>query len=81
VMIDALLAKVHELVRQRVQDGPPPFPPSMFKQTGKKGKGANNYSVKDMLDYLESLTDPDQVDVERRAEHNGLRVRRDPREL
>jgi len=33
----------------------------MFKQTGKKGKGANNYSVKDMLDYLESLTDPDQV--------------------
>lgn len=61
VMIDALLAKVHELVRQRVQDGPPPFPPSMFKQSGKKGKGANNYSVKDMLDYLESLTDPDQV--------------------
>jgi len=30
---------------------------------------------------LRRLTDPDQVDVERRAEHNGLRVRRDPREL
>jgi uncharacterized protein len=30
---------------------------------------------------MRRLTDPDQVDVERRAEHNGLRVRRDPREL
>ena len=30
---------------------------------------------------LRRLTDPDQVDVERRAEHNGLRIRRDPREL
>jgi predicted glycosyltransferase len=27
------------------------------------------------------IGDPDQVDVERRAEHNGLRIRRDPREL
>jgi Lon protease-like protein len=60
VVIDALLAKVHELVRQRVQDGPPPFPPSILKQGGKKSK-ANKYSPKDMLDYLESLTDADQV--------------------
>jgi uncharacterized protein len=30
---------------------------------------------------LRRLTDPDEVDVERRAEHNGLRIRRDPREL
>jgi predicted glycosyltransferase len=30
---------------------------------------------------MRRLTDPDQVDFERRAEHNGLRVRRDPREL
>lgn len=61
VMIDALLAKVHELVRLRVEDGPSPFPFPMFKQTGKKTKATTKYSVKDMLDYLESLTDPDQV--------------------
>jgi predicted glycosyltransferase len=30
---------------------------------------------------LRRLTDPDQVQVERRDEHGGLRVRRDPREL
>ncbi len=28
---------------------------------GKKAKNNPNYSVKDMLDYLENLTDPDQV--------------------
>ena len=61
VMIDALLAKVHELVRQRVEDGSLPFPFPMFKQAGKKAKNNPNYSVKDMLDYLENLTDPDQV--------------------
>jgi uncharacterized protein len=30
---------------------------------------------------LRKLTDPDEVRVERRGEHGGLRVRRDPREL
>jgi hypothetical protein len=30
---------------------------------------------------LRRLTDPDEVRVERRSEHGGLRVRRDPREL
>jgi uncharacterized protein len=30
---------------------------------------------------LRRLTDPDEVLVERRSEHNGLRIRRDPREL
>jgi len=30
---------------------------------------------------LRRLTDPDEVEVERRTEHNGLRVRRDRREL
>jgi uncharacterized protein len=30
---------------------------------------------------LRRLTDPDEVEVERRTKHNGLRVRRDPREL
>jgi hypothetical protein len=30
---------------------------------------------------LRRLTDPDEVSVERRERHDGLRVRRDPREL
>jgi len=30
---------------------------------------------------LRRLTDPDEVSLERRSEHGGLRVRRDPREL
>ena len=30
---------------------------------------------------MRRLTDPDEVSVERRSEHGGLRVRRDPREL
>jgi predicted glycosyltransferase len=30
---------------------------------------------------LRRLTDPDEVRVERRSEHDGLRIRRDPREL
>jgi hypothetical protein len=30
---------------------------------------------------LRRLTEPDEVRVERRGEHSGLRVRRDPRQL
>jgi ATP-dependent Lon protease len=62
VMIDALLAKVHELVRQRLELGPSPFPFPMANKPGKKSKGGETkYSAEDMLDYLENLSDPDQV--------------------
>jgi uncharacterized protein len=63
VMIDALLAKVHELVRQRLELGPSPFPFPMTNKPGKKSKGGEpaKYSAEDMLDYLENLSDPDQV--------------------
>jgi ATP-dependent Lon protease len=63
VVIDALVAKVHELVEERIRLGPFPFPFSAFKNAGassKKGK-ATKFSPKEILDYLESLTDPDQM--------------------
>jgi ATP-dependent Lon protease len=63
VMIDALVAKVHELVEERVRLGPFPFPFSAFKNaSGPKKKGATSkFSAREILDYLESLTDPDQM--------------------
>ena len=63
VVIDALVAKVHELVEERIRLGPFPFPFSAFQNTGsakKKGHAAK-FSAKEILDYLESLTDPDQM--------------------
>jgi ATP-dependent Lon protease len=62
VAIDALLAKVHELVEERLQHGPFPFPFSTFQQSGKKTAGSpSSFSPKEILDYLESLPDADQV--------------------
>lgn len=66
VVIDALLAKVHELVEERLELGPFPFPFSTFKNPqggGKKapaGKQAN-FTPKEILEYLEGLPDADQV--------------------
>ena len=61
--IDALVAKVHELVDERIRLGPFPFPFSAIKQAapGKKKKSAPKFTGKDVLNYLESLADPDQV--------------------
>ena len=65
VAIDALLAKVHELVEERLQHGPFPFPFSTFQQPagpGKKhGSSPPSFTPKEILDYLESLPDADQV--------------------
>jgi ATP-dependent Lon protease len=64
VVIDALLAKVHELVEERLELGPFPFPFSTFKnQTAPKKKGTqpSSFTPKEILDYLESLPDADQV--------------------
>jgi hypothetical protein len=63
VVVDALVAKVHELVEERVRLGPFPFPFSAFKSSDeakKKGKAAK-FTPKEILDYLESLADPDQL--------------------
>lgn len=65
VAIDALLAKVRELVEERLELGPFPFPFSTFKNPEgapkKKSAKPASFSSKDILDYLESLPDADQV--------------------
>src|SRR5258706_2776797 len=65
VVIDALVAKVHELVRHRIQIGPCPFPFPLLKNTSEqKAKIAAEdpkFSTNDVLDYLENLSDADQV--------------------
>jgi ATP-dependent Lon protease len=64
VMVDALLAKVHELVQQRLENGPFPFPFPVVKPSGKsKPSPANTPSLtaKEILHYLENLPDADQV--------------------
>ena len=54
IMIDALVAKVHELVTRRLQLGPCLFP---IVQKGPQSKK----TMKEMLKYLESLPDADQL--------------------
>jgi Lon protease-like protein len=64
VMVDALLAKVHELVQQRLENGPFPFPFPVVKQSGKQKSSAAktpNLTAKEILNYLENLPDADQV--------------------
>ena len=63
VAIDALVAKVQELVEERIRLGPFPFPFSAFKPGNgtKKKSGSPKFSAKEILEYLESLADPDQV--------------------
>jgi ATP-dependent Lon protease len=64
VVIDALLAKVHELVKQRIEMGPFPFPFPVVKQAGgskNKNAASAKFSMKEILSYLESLPDADQV--------------------
>ena len=61
--IDTLVEKVHELVDERIRLGPFPFPFSAFKQApaAKKKSGQPKFTGKDVLNYLESLDDPDQI--------------------
>src|SRR5262245_14504851 len=65
VVIDALVAKVHELVEDRIRIGPFPFPCSACSNVaGPKKKGGSTpsqFSPKEILDYLESLEDADQL--------------------
>src|SRR5688572_8757665 len=62
VMVDALLAKVHELVEQRIKLGPSPgFPP--FKTPGSKKKTDPKLpnSIPEIMQYLENLPDAETV--------------------
>jgi ATP-dependent Lon protease len=63
VVIDALVAKVHELVEERIRLGPFPFPFSTLQNVGhgKKKGGKTNFSPEKVVDYLSSLPDADQV--------------------
>lgn len=64
VAIDALVAKVHELVEERVRLGPFPFPFSTLKNPDAEKKAAgekSQFTAREILDYLESLPDADQV--------------------
>jgi ATP-dependent Lon protease len=65
IVIDALVAKVQELVRKRIDVGPCPFPFPVLKgsaqQSAKENADAPKFSAKDVLDYLENLPDADQV--------------------
>jgi Lon protease-like protein len=64
--IQALVAKVHSLVEERIGLGSFPLPFSAFQNSaafpGKSGgSGKTQFSPKEILDYLESLQDPDQL--------------------
>ena len=64
VAIDALVAKVHELVDERVRFGPFPFPFSTLKNPDVEKKVTSEktqFTAREILDYLESLPDADQV--------------------
>ena len=63
--IQGLVAKVHALVEERVGLGSFPLPFSAFQNSaafpGKSASGKTKFSSKEILDYLESLEDPDQL--------------------
>ncbi|MBI3849515.1 MAG: LON peptidase substrate-binding domain-containing protein [Verrucomicrobia bacterium] len=65
VAVDALMAKVRELLEERMRLGLPfPFPVISQSKTTKKfadHPAPANFSFKDVLDYLDKLTDPEQA--------------------
>ena len=65
VTVDALMAKVRELLEERMRLGLPfPFPVIAQSETTKQfadKPATHNFSYKDVLDYLDKLTDPEQA--------------------
>jgi ATP-dependent Lon protease len=62
VVVDALTAKVHELVRQRLALGPLPFPFPVVKNLGAKAKvKPGGVTSGEILRYLEHLPNADQL--------------------
>lgn len=59
VVVDALIAKVRELIEERVALGIG-FPPPVAKKS-KSSEPLPQISAKDVLQYLDKLTDPEQV--------------------
>ena len=64
VRVDALLAKVHELVEQRIKLGPSPnFPPFKTPGASKKKTGAADApnALPEIMEYLQNLPDAETV--------------------
>jgi ATP-dependent Lon protease len=64
VKVDALVAKVRELLEERIELGLPfPFPVmSPEKSSGSKENSTSpSFSPKEILSYLDSITDPEQA--------------------
>lgn len=65
VVLDALTAKVFELVQLRLESGPSPFPLALPKAPGAEPTAdaaeADRLSARAILKYLEGLRDPGQV--------------------
>lgn len=63
VAADALLAKVRELLEERIQLGLPfPFPVMPSASAGEQGASpAGAFSAKEILGYLDSINDPEQA--------------------
>ena len=61
VKVDALVAKVRELLEERIQLGLPfPFP-VMSPEKSKSCQAPPSFSPKEILSYLDSITDPEQA--------------------
>jgi ATP-dependent Lon protease len=60
VRVDALVAKVRELLEERIKLGLP-FPPFMSPSKSKAGPATPAFSPKEILGYLDSITDPEQA--------------------
>jgi len=60
VAVDALLAKVRELVQERIRLGLP-FPSPVVSSKPENNDSAPKFSPEEILGYLDSLTDPEQT--------------------
>jgi ATP-dependent Lon protease len=62
VKVDALVAKVRELLEERIHLGLPfPFPVMSPEKGSKENSTSPSFSPKEILSYLDSITDPEQA--------------------
>jgi ATP-dependent Lon protease len=60
IAVDALLAKVRELLQERIALGLP-FPFPVVSSKAENNQPSPSFSPKEILGYLDSLTDPEQT--------------------
>jgi Lon protease-like protein len=62
VKVDALVAKVRELLEERINLGLPfPFPVMSPEKCGTQNTPPPSFSPKEILNYLDSISDPEQA--------------------